>query len=113
MPAKSYFEIRCDLYGCPYLFSNLTPKLNHIAPNIPLIVQENFTRELVKKLHHGELDAIFIALRLDEKSIVVKALYDEPLVVLAPKKHLLAQSKAVRPKDLANETLLLHFLQWH
>ena len=114
---KSPLKLGAIYTVAPYLFPSLIPKLNQIAPDMPLIVQENFTSELIKKLHHGELDAIFIALPLDEASIVVKPLYDEPLVVLAPKQHLLAQSKAVTPKDLVNETLLLpgkgHCLRQH
>ena len=91
----------------PYLFPLLIPKINKIAPAMPLIVHEDFTANLRVKLQQGELDAIFIALPFKEKNVVSKVLYDEQLVVLMRKNHPLSHKKAISKNDLEKENILL------
>ena len=64
----------------PYLFPTLIPKLIKIAPNMPLLVQEDYTSNLRMKLVEGELDIIIIALPFSAPGIVTQVLYDEPFV---------------------------------
>jgi len=91
----------------PYLFPYLIPQLNKLAPDMPLILDEDYTKNLRDKLNSGELDAIFIALPFQEQGVVTHALYDEPFVVVMPKSHPLTKKSIVLEKDLQNETLLL------
>ncbi len=91
----------------PYLFPSLIPELKKVAPNMPLIIQEDFTRNLRVKLQHGELDAIFIALPFSEPAVVTRQLYEEPFVVLMPKSHPLAKKSAVDANDLVGSNTLL------
>jgi LysR family transcriptional regulator, hydrogen peroxide-inducible genes activator len=92
----------------PYLFPNLIPKLKKMTPEMPLMIQEDFTSNLRIKLQQGEVDAIFISLPFTEPGVVTQALYDEPFVVLMRKDHPLAEKKSVKPQDMdPNEMLLL------
>jgi LysR family hydrogen peroxide-inducible transcriptional activator len=91
----------------PYLFPALIPELKKIAPNMPLVINEDFTANLRAKLQRGDLDAIFIALPFKEASVVVKPLYEEPFMVLLPKKHPLARQEQLEKKALKDETTLL------
>jgi len=92
----------------PYLFPNLIPKLKKIAPDMPLIIQEDFTGNLRVKLQHGELDAIFISLPFIETGIVTQPLYDEPFVVLMRKDHPLSKKESIKSNELnAADVLLL------
>lgn len=91
----------------PYLFPTLVPKLKQLAPNMPLIIQEDFTNNLRVKLRRGELDAIFVALPFTEPGIVQKVLYEEALLVLMRKDHHLSQKKAIDVEDLKHENILL------
>lgn len=91
----------------PYLFPLLVPELKKRAPNMPLIINEDLTANLRIKLQRGDLDAIFIALPFNEPSVVVKKLYEEPFVVLLPKKHPLSEKTSIARKDLSNENTLL------
>ena len=68
----------------PYLFPHLLPELRRAAPEMPLIIEENYTANLRQKLRHSELDAIIIALPFDEPEMFTLTLYDEPLLVLLP-----------------------------
>lgn len=91
----------------PYLFPIIIPKLKKIAPNMPLIIQEDFTANLRGKLQRGELDAIFVALPFTESGVVTKTLYHEPFVVLMRNDHPLKNKKAIDISDLNNENVLL------
>lgn len=92
----------------PYLFPNIIPKLKKVAPDMPLIIQEDYTANLRVKLQRGELDAIFISLPFTEKGVVTQALYDEPFVVLMRKDHPLCKKESIKPSELnAGEMLLL------
>ncbi len=91
----------------PYLFPELIPILRKSAPDMPLVVEENYTSELSEKLKHGELDIILIALPFEENGIVRKPLYTEPFVVLLPAAHPLTQRKTIKSAHLKNETVLL------
>lgn len=91
----------------PYLFPELIPLLSKAAPDMPLVVEENYTSVLTEKLKSGELDVIIIALPFDEHGIVCKPLYKEPFVVLMPAEHPLAARKSINSKLMAEENVLL------
>tara|TARA_R110000868_G_scaffold10639_3_gene51584 strand:- start:1369 stop:2277 length:909 start_codon:yes stop_codon:yes gene_type:complete len=91
----------------PYLFPDLIPALKQAAPDLPLIIEENYTARLSEKLHNGELDAIIIALPFKEAGIKTEALYDEKFDVVMPTDHKWKTKKAIQPEDFAGETVLL------
>ena len=91
----------------PYLFPVLLPKLNKIAPQMPLIIQEDFTKNLRNKLQQGQLDLIFISLPFSETSVLTKPLYQEPFVILMKKDHPLGKKISLKNEDLKNENVLL------
>ncbi len=91
----------------PYLFPHLIPALADAAPNMHLVVEENYTRVLKDRLKHGDLDVIIVSLPFDEPGIVTRALYDEPFVLLLPSSHPLTQSDLIEPDLLASEQVLL------
>jgi LysR family hydrogen peroxide-inducible transcriptional activator len=91
----------------PYLFPNLVPQLKKVAPEMPLMIQEDFTENLRVKLLQGELDAVFIALPFTEAGVVTKGLYEEPLVVLMRKDHPLSAKPSIKASDLSSEKILL------
>lgn len=91
----------------PYLYPELIPLLHKAAPEMPLVVEENYTSVLTEKLKHGELDVIIIALPYEEQGIVTQPLYEEPFVVLLPASHPLTARKTISSKLLEDETVLL------
>jgi len=91
----------------PYLFPDLIPNLNELAPEMPLIVEENYTAVLAEKLKQGELDVIIISLPFDEPNILTLPLYEEPFVILLPASHPLTARKSLSPKNLEDETILM------
>jgi len=91
----------------PYLLPPLVKNLIEHVPQMPLVLQENFTVRLLELLRQGELDAAIMALPLPEHGMQVQALYDEPFVVAMPKQHPWASRKDISAEDLKSETMLL------
>ena len=91
----------------PYLFPDLITHLRDQAPQMPLLVEENYTAVLGEKLKQGELDVILISLPFDEPNILTLPLYDEPFVILLPAAHPLTARKTLRSRDLEEETILM------
>jgi len=91
----------------PYLFPDLLPVVKENVPQLPLLVEESYTRELTRKLKNGEIDAAIISLPYEEAGIEYELLYEEPFVVLVPSSHLLAIVDRVSVNSLSKETLLL------
>ena len=91
----------------PYLFPQLIPQLRKVAPQMPLLIQEDFTANLRTKLQQGDLDAIFIALPFSGPGIVTRELYDEPFVILMRKDHPLSQLEKIPAASLPSDQMLL------
>ena len=91
----------------PYIFPGLIPKLLEQAPEMPLIVQENFTANLTTLLKQGQLDVIIISYPYDEPGVVTLPLYDEPFVVVIPSAHPWAEKKSISREILPEENIML------
>lgn len=91
----------------PYLLPELIPRIHKRAPQMPLIIEENFTVVLAEQLKQGKLDVIIISLPFNEAGIVTQAIYDEPFVVATPRDHPWSRKKSIYANDLAKENLLL------
>ena len=71
----------------PYLLPRLIVSMRHVAPKMPLFLEENYTAVLTDLLKRGELDAVVVAEPYAEAGIETIALYDEPFFVIVPKGH--------------------------
>ncbi|NVK36532.1 MAG: LysR family transcriptional regulator [Gammaproteobacteria bacterium] len=91
----------------PYLFPHLIPQVQQLAPEMPLYIEESYTKVLRQKLREGELDVIIVALPFTEPDVLTKPLYDEPFEVLLPKDHEWLKQKAISPDLLPDSDLLL------
>ncbi len=90
-----------------YLFPKIIPHLQESSPRMPLYVEEGFTATLRQRLRKGELDVIIVALPFTETDVVTQKLYEEPFVLLLPKRHRLADKPTIEPDDLTDENVLL------
>jgi len=91
----------------PYLLPSLVKTMIETVPQMPLILQENFTTRLIELLRQGELDAAIMALPFPEHGLMVQPLYDEEFVVALPKHHPWAERKEITAQELKTETMLL------
>lgn len=91
----------------PYLLPELVPILRKRAPLMPLMIEENFTGNLVPMLRDGEIDAAIVALPFIVPGVKTRTLYEEPFSVVVPEGHPWAKKRHVRPEELAGENLLV------
>lgn len=91
----------------PYLFPTMVPRVREAAPEMPLFIEENYTHVLRRKLEHGELDAIIVALPFSGGGLVRARMYEESFSVLLPGDHAWTEQKKIAPEQLLNESLLL------
>lgn len=91
----------------PYLLPPLVKTLIENVPQMPLVLQENFTVKLLELLRQGELDAIIVALPFPDQGLMVQPVYDEPFVVAVPKDHEWSKRDHLPSDALKSETMLL------
>jgi LysR family hydrogen peroxide-inducible transcriptional activator len=91
----------------PYLFPDLIVNLRDSAPQMPLLVEENYTSVLTEKLKNGDLDVIIISLPYRESNILTLPLYEEPLVFVLPAAHPLTHRERLQSDDIEGEPILM------
>ena len=91
----------------PYLLPHVVPNIVKRFPKLELILVEDKTEIILKKLHDGELDAGVLALPIHDDSLHAEFLFEETFVLALPKHHRLAKARRVKLADLATESLLL------
>ena len=91
----------------PYLLPLIIPLLRNSAPDMPLEIEENITKNLEEKLKKGFIDAAIVALPFDIPGIEIENLYEEPFVTVVPVKHPWAQKKTIKADLLESEKVLL------
>lgn len=91
----------------PYLLPHLIPRLREIAPQMQLLLEENYTARLSEMLKQGEIDLAILAEPFHEGGISTQALYDEDFVVATPKGHEWEQLDAIASEQLSEENVLL------
>ncbi|MGF6923591.1 LysR family hydrogen peroxide-inducible transcriptional activator [Paraburkholderia sp. 40] len=91
----------------PYLLPTLVKQMIQRVPQMPLMLQENFTLKLIELLKQGEIDVAIMALPFPETGLMLRPLYDEPFVVALPSGHAWESRPKIDPDDLKQETMLL------
>ena len=91
----------------PYLLPDLVRSAIANVPQMPLMLQENFTVKLLDMLRSGELDCAILAEPFPETNLAVAPLYDESFMVAVPRSHPLAQHERINAEALKRETMLL------
>ncbi len=93
----------------PYFLPELLRRLRERYPKLQLIVQEDFTANLVAKLKDGLLDAALLALpaSVADLGYVERPLFDEPFWLVCPPGHAVAQRDSVDADAMAELKMLL------
>jgi LysR family hydrogen peroxide-inducible transcriptional activator len=91
----------------PYLLPELVRNVIKRSPQMPLMLQENFTTRLLEMLRTGELDAAILAAPFPDQGLAVSPLYDEPFLVAVPRTHAMATRKELSAEAIKDETMLL------
>ena len=91
----------------PYLLPDLVRQIISDIPQMPLMLQENFTVRLLEMLRTGEIDCAILAEPFPDAGLAIAPLYDEPFMAALPVNHALASQTSITTEQLKNETMLL------
>ncbi len=91
----------------PYLLPDLVRQMITHTPQMPLMLQENFTVKLLEMLRMGEIDCAILAEPFPDAGLATAPLYDEPFYAAVPVHHPLAQHDTISTDALKQETMLL------
>jgi LysR family hydrogen peroxide-inducible transcriptional activator len=91
----------------PYLLPDLVRQAITHTPQMPLMLQENFTVKLLEELRTGEIDCAILAEPFPDTNLAIAPLYDEPFMAAVPSAHPLAARRSVSAEELKKETMLL------
>lgn len=90
-----------------YFFPKVVSKISKKFPQLKLLLVEEKTEELLRKLKNGEIDAAFIAMPQSDEALEVQKIFSEEFLLAVPKNHALAKKKNVERKDLKGKELML------
>ena len=91
----------------PYLLPDLVRQAIALTPQMPLMLQENFTVRLLEELRNGEIDCVILAEPFPDANLAIAPLYDEPFMAAVPSGHALALRGSVTAEEMKKETMLL------
>ena len=91
----------------PYLLPDLVRNVIAMTPQMPLMLQENFTVKLLELLRTGELDCAILAEPFPDTNLAIAPLYDEPFLVAMPSNHPFTKQTSVTVDQIKAETMLL------
>jgi LysR family transcriptional regulator, hydrogen peroxide-inducible genes activator len=91
----------------PYLLPVLVKRVIETSPQMPLLLQENFTVKLLELLRQGEIDVALLAEPFSANGLVTQAVYDEPFRVAVPKAHEWSKRKQIASMELKQQNMLL------
>ncbi len=91
----------------PYLLPDLVRHVIALTPQMPLMLQENFTVKLLEQLRLGEIDCAILAEPFPDTNLAIAPLYDEPFVAAVPATHPLATRTHITAEEIKQETMLL------
>lgn len=91
----------------PYILPGLVKSVITRSPQMQLMLQENFTVNLLEMLRASDIDCAILAEPFDATGLAVAPLYEEPFFAAVPIGHPLASQPTVTADQLNAQTLLL------
>lgn len=101
----------------PFILPGLLNRMRTEHPGFKLFIREDLSGNLVELLHHGELDALLLALPFPAERVETMPLFEDEFMFACPKNHPLAAAKTLNVEQLKGQELLLledgHCLREH
>lgn len=90
-----------------YFFPKVIGKISKKFPQLKLLLIEEKTEELLRKLQNGEIDAAFVAMPVSNETLLSQKIFEEDFLLAVPRNHALAKKKKIESKDLKGQSLML------
>jgi LysR family transcriptional regulator, hydrogen peroxide-inducible genes activator len=92
----------------PYLLPHVVPEIRARFPHLELLLVEEKTEELLRRLRDGQLDAAVLAMPVEQGGLHEEELFDEDFILAVPDGHHLAElDGGADPSVLSGESVLL------
>ena len=91
----------------PYLMPLILVPLRQQYPQLKLVLSEEVTESLIRRLRNHELDAAMVATPVDEPDLNSIPIFDEPFWLALPHQHPLYYKDEITKQDLAELDVLL------
>lgn len=91
----------------PYYLPAVLALLRDELPDVSLRLTENRTSALVERLRHGAMDVILAVMTPDMPGLSHQAIFFEPFILAAPRRHPLTTLPHIKLDILPHEDLLL------
>jgi LysR family transcriptional regulator, hydrogen peroxide-inducible genes activator len=91
----------------PYLLPHVIPQVRKRFPKLVLLLTEEKTEEILRRLRDGRLDAAIVALPIADATLHEEFLFEERFLLAMPESHPLAKRKKITTADLHDTQLLL------
>ena len=91
----------------PYLLPGVLPQVRHQYPDFQLLILEEQSQVLVKKVKNGELDAAILALPFNLEGLLAFEFWQEDFYWIAHDKNVLTLKKQITSKELKHNRLML------
>jgi len=90
-----------------YFFPQNIKKISKKFPKLKLLLIEEKSEELIKKLQNGEIDCAFLAMPVVASGLEHEKIFSEKFLLATPKNHELAKKKKISQHDLRGKNLML------
>jgi LysR family hydrogen peroxide-inducible transcriptional activator len=91
----------------PYVLPQILPALQQRFPELRVDLRETQTRNLLEELERGALDAVLLALPVDEADIETLVLFDDPFLLALPASDPRTRKSVVDARDIDPRRLIL------
>ena len=91
----------------PFLLPRVLPDIRQRYPELKLVLIEDQSANLIKRMQEGSLDALVLALPYDTGKLEKKIFLEENFLVAMPKEHQLTKLETINSQQLPTEDLLL------
>jgi LysR family hydrogen peroxide-inducible transcriptional activator len=91
----------------PYLLPHILKKFARVCPNAQLVVHEEPTEQAMRMCANGEVDAVLLALPVEEPQLATEPLLRDELLVCMERSHPLAAHAQISLNDLKDEGFIL------
>lgn len=91
----------------PYVLPRMLSTLQRSYPELQIELRETQTRILLEELARGQLDAVMLALPLNDPDLETMGLFEDPFLLAVPATDRRFDTKRVSPRDIEHDRLIL------
>jgi LysR family transcriptional regulator, regulator for metE and metH len=106
--SSGLIRLTTECYTCYHWLPPLLKRFHKKFPKVEVSIDADSTHAAIDALLAGKLDVAILACPPKTRNLVVSPICEDELVIVMPPEHSLVQSKFVRPRDLATETVIIY-----